>query len=185
MVTRPRCPVPDQRPFQTSDVTNNIDYKHLIDRLANTCRSDLLANASHTHRTSIHTCLLLGHSSLSGVTPASPRHPAPIRIPEPDPSSRAGLPSRNGLPSAGPPVPHAPWQHCFRFARAGAMLVRSGAVYRSCVLTTVDTRYTTPPHGALKSAALPAAPQMQHPRPHVRHLCPAMTHVLTTVQCDR
>ena len=46
-------------------------------RLAN--GSDLLANASHTHRTSIHTSLLFGHSSLSGVTPAPPRHPSLTR----------------------------------------------------------------------------------------------------------
>ena len=50
---------------------------YVLDRLP--YGSDLLPYDSHTHGTSIHTCSLLGHSSLSGVSPAPPHHPSLTR----------------------------------------------------------------------------------------------------------
>ena len=38
-----------------------------------------MPNDSHTHGTSIHTCSLLGHPSLSGVSPVPPHHPSLTR----------------------------------------------------------------------------------------------------------
>ena len=50
-------------------------FKHRVSLLPTS--SNLLPNDPHTQKTSIHTILLRGHSSLSDVTPPSPHHPRP------------------------------------------------------------------------------------------------------------